>query len=254
MGKIKLIEFLPPILFRGIIYLKKKFSASNKTIKYSPFDQLPNDFNAKWILDVGANVGDVAVAALKSFPGSQVICFEPVSKTYETLVNNMKDFSKRSYFYNLALSDKNGDGLINITNYHGANSIPAQTSIHKEINSYISELGTEKISLVKLDDFFNNFPNERIDIMKIDVEGHELNVLNGGLSFIANNVDIVIIEISLMRDKSVNKQSLFDIFAFFNKIDFYFINAIDLNYVEDKPIQLTQMDCIFRNKKYISSP
>tara|TARA_B110000503_G_C6908636_1_gene313736 strand:+ start:303 stop:539 length:237 start_codon:yes stop_codon:yes gene_type:complete len=44
MGKIKLIEFLPPILFRGISYLKKKFSASNMIIKYSPFDQLPNDF------------------------------------------------------------------------------------------------------------------------------------------------------------------------------------------------------------------
>jgi len=202
MGKIKLIEFLPPILFRGIIYLKKKFSASNKIIKYSPFDQLPNDFYAKWILDVGANVGDVSLAALKSFPGSQVICFEPVSKTYETLVNNMKDFSKRSYFYNLALSDKNGDGLINITNYHGANSIPAQTSLHKEINSYISELGTEKISLVKLDDFFINFPNERIDIMKIDVEGHELDVIKG-LNLEKYPVKIIVIEYQDPKMKKV---------------------------------------------------
>ena len=253
MGKIELKAPLPPILMRAFNYYKKNFNTPNKKYKQNPFDKLPVNFEAKWILDIGANVGDVALAALNSYPDSHVICFEPVKETYEILLNKMKDFTKRSHFYNLALSDKNDVGLINITNYHGANSISGQARLHKDVNPHVREVGNQKISMVRLDDFYTNFPHKKIDIMKIDVEGHELNVLNGGISFISNNVDIVIIEVSLMRDESVDKQALFDIFAFFNKIGFVLVNAIDLNYVENKPIQLAQMDCIFRNKKYLPS-
>ena len=102
---------------------------------------------------------------------------------------------------------------------------------------------------MRLDEFAAKFPSQKIDIMKIDVEGHELNVLKGGSKFIADNVDVIIIEISLMRDESLRNQAIFEIFSFLHGLEFCLLNVMDLHHVEGKAIQLVQMDCIFRNTK-----
>jgi FkbM family methyltransferase len=253
MRKIAFRELVPPLFFRILGYLERKTIGYGKgLIRIHPFEVIPNDITVKWVLDVGANVGDVAVAALKSFPDAQVICFEPVSSTYKILTKRMESYSKRSYLYNVALSDVKDTGVIHITNYHGANSISPQAQFHQDFNPHIREVTTEKISLVCLDDFASKFPTQKIDIMKIDVEGHELNVLKGGARFISKNVDIIIIEISLMRDQSLRNQAVFEIFSFFNEIGFCLLNVMDLHPIENQEMQLVQMDCVFRNIKNIS--
>lgn len=253
MGKIELIELLPPLYYRIKNYLNRKLlKYKNIPYKAHPFNFMPKDLNVKWILDVGANVGDVSVAALEAYPEASIICFEPVNNTFKTLSNRLEQYSNRSHLFNYALSDKEEVGVINITSEHGANSISPQAEFHQEFNPHVRELSKEQIRLVRLDDIYAKFPNQKIDIMKIDVEGHELNVLKGGASFIANNVKVVIIEISLMRDQSIGNQAVFEIFNFFNEIGFCLVNVMDLHHIDNKPIQLVQMDCVFRNKKFFS--
>ena len=254
MGKIKLSELIPPLFYRVANYVERKIiRPQDRVEKTHPFDAIPNGINAKWILDVGANVGDVAVAALESYPNAQVICFEPVNKTFEILTKRMEPYSKRSHLFNVALSDVEETGVINITTYHGANSISPQAQFHQDFNPHVREVSKEEIHLVRLDDFATKFPSQKIDIMKIDVEGHELNVLKGGASFISKSVDVVIIEISLMRDESLNNQAVFEIFSFFNSSGFSLLNVMDLHHIENQSMQLVQMDCVFRNKKYMSA-
>lgn len=252
MRKIALNEFLPPIFYRVTRYVKKRFNKyKNITVIRHPFDAIPKDVKVNWVLDIGANRGDVAIAALESYPNSQIICFEPVKSTFEELKNNLQPFSGRTHFYNCALSNSSEEAEINITTSHGANSIEPQTAFHQECNPHVREVGKEKIQLVRLDDIAEKFPRQKFDIVKIDVEGHELNVLRGGKKFFSNNVDVIIIEISLMRDQSWNEQAVFDIFAFLKETGFALVNVMDLYYAKDKAVQLIQMDCVFRNIKQI---
>lgn len=216
-----------------------------------PFDAVPKDLDVKWILDVGANVGDVSDAALRSYPQAQVLCFEPVKKTFQELTERMKPFGARAHLYNCALSNEKMQGEINITTTNGANSILPQPSFHQACNPHVREVEKEAIELMRLDDFAINFPCQRIDIMKIDVEGYELNVLKGGEHFVAANVDVIIIEISLMRDQSKREQAFFKIFSLLDSMGFYLVNVMDIHHARDG-IQLLQMDCVFRNKRSLA--
>ncbi|MDC0975661.1 FkbM family methyltransferase [Alphaproteobacteria bacterium] len=254
MGKVSFNEFIPPIFTRVYNYLIRKFGKFYKSnVRTSPFNYLPEDMKVKWVLDIGANVGDIAVSALNSFSEAKVICFEPVQSTFEILSNRLAPYSERVYLHNYALSNSTGQGEINITNFHGANSIMPQAKLHQDYNPHVRELNKEPISLVRLDDVSNKFPARNIDIMKIDVEGFELNVLNGGRKFITKHVDVIIIEISLMRDVKLEKQSVFDIFAFMKDAGFCLVNVFDVHNAESKPIMLAQMDCVFRHTRKLNN-
>ena len=227
MPKIRFRDFVPPIATRGLKYLRRTLRSveivqfTNQTRgRVHPFDSVPVDIEAKWILDVGANRGDVAIAALNSYPNTQVICFEPVKKTFQELSERVKPYMPRVHLFNYALSDKEEESVINITSFHGANSILPQSKYHQVFNPHVREIGKEKISLVMLDKFSINFPQSEIDILKIDVEGYELNVLKGGYEFIAKNVDAIIIEIALARDRSWEEQSVFEIFRLLTMLVF----------------------------------
>jgi FkbM family methyltransferase len=249
MIKIQIDEFIPPI-FKRIFKRIKKYSGSHEILE--PFKNIPELQKVEWIMDVGANVGDVAVAGLNSCPNSKLIAFEPVGDTFLKLKNRLDDFSDRVFLFNCALSDKNDEGEINITTEHGANSIESQAFFHKKFNPHVQEIKREKISLRKLDDLIEDLPSRKIDVLKIDVEGHELKVINGGVNFISNYVDVIIIEISLMRDDSWENQALFNIFEKLNAMGFRLINIYDLHRSSSQSdSQLVQMDCVFRHKRYL---
>lgn len=250
MRKIILKDILPPITFNMINYVKKKISKlKNEEVLISPFDAMPNNLNVKWILDIGANIGNVAIAGLNSYPNAKVMCFEPVKSTFAVLKKNMKPYASRCFLYNVALSDVEESGYINITTAHGANSIKPQAEYHKELNPHVRFLEKQEISMVKLDDFQIKLPSIKIDIMKIDVEGFELNVLKGGEKFITSNVDIIIIEICFMRDESLKNQAIFEIFDSLHGMGFCLINIFDLHYAENHELKIAQMDCVFQNTR-----
>lgn len=247
MRKIHASEFVPPIVHRVAGFLGRKFFKPQ--YRRQPFNFVPDNVDVRWVLDVGANVGDVAEAALLSYPNSKVICFEPVSQTFEMLQSRLQGYPDRSFFYKSALSDRSGTEEIHITTFHGANSIEPQSKIHQDLNPHVRELRTEKIELVRLDEIASTFPSTKIDILKIDVEGHEVAVLKGGRNFIANNVDVIIIEISLMRDTSWENQALFEIFDFMQSVGFRLVNVLDVHRPIDNGAMLAQMDCVFRHKR-----
>jgi FkbM family methyltransferase len=240
-------DFIPPVLQRLVERIGTR-------PRIHPFDCVPNNLHAKWILDVGANVGDVALAALRSYEGSAVICFEPVAETFEVLKRRLKPHEERVALFNQGLSDVNGDAEINITSFHGANSILPQSDFHKFFNPHVREMEKQTVKLVRLDEVAKKFPTKKIDIMKVDVEGYELNVLRGGLGFIRSSVDTIIVEASLMRDPSWHQQSIADILPLLKDCGFALINIYDLHKTEDSDMMLCQMDCVFRHVSRLRRP
>ncbi len=240
-------ELLPPLAEK--IWQKIPFGKS----RFHPFDAIPADIKPETILDVGANEGRVAEAALRTYPRCQVICFEPVAGTFQALQKRLSRYGSRAVYFNEALSDMNSQAEINLTNFNGANSLQAQPDFHKTLNPHVREIGKEVIMLSRLDDIAARLPVQKIDIMKIDVEGHELKVLQGGRNFIQRNVDTVIIEISMMRDASWSQQAVFDIFALMKDMGFALLNVFDVHHANQSDLLMVQMDCVFRKQSSLKS-
>ena len=250
---IKFRDFVPPIFGRAWSYARRKYlSAYGGDFRLHPFDIYPVDFTPALIWDVGANLGDVSALACKSFGNCKVVAFEPVSSTYLKLNERMRSFRDRFTAVQAAASNTNGSVSINITSQHGANSIEPQTYTHSKLNPHVLEVSHEEISALRLDAFHEAQGCPYIDILKIDVEGHETKVLSGCGDMLGSHVKSVIIEIAFARDTDHSSQAIFEIFNIMNAQKFFVYSMFDLHFSRASNTHLVQVDLIFFNSRYFS--
>jgi FkbM family methyltransferase len=131
--------------------------------------------NARTILDVGANAGIYSLAALAAQPQATVHAFEPTPEIARRLrdtaqLNNLT----RLHVHQVAVSSENGTA--SLKRYRG------DLGINEGMN-FISQTQTDKsderVQTVNLDQFCRDRSIDRIDLLKIDVQGHEYAVLKG---------------------------------------------------------------------------
>jgi FkbM family methyltransferase len=246
-------DFIPPFIFRfksGITHPSKRMK--NIPRRYRPFNYLPRNLDVQWIMDIGANDGSVTKSGLLSFSNSKIICFEPVSETFNRLMQTLSSFPDRVTLHQLAVSDYEGESEIYITTFSPANSLITQSQTYEHYNPSVQSLGKQKVKVIKLDNFIQKLPSRHFDIVKIDVEGSELSVLKGGKKFFNECVDVIIIEISFQREFDSKKQSVFEIFDFLHSLGYRLINIFDVyNMTYDQEdvwddTMITQIDCVFR--------
>ncbi|MDV3349871.1 FkbM family methyltransferase [Leptothoe sp. LEGE 181152] len=135
-------------------------------------------------LDVGANIGYMSAilaarTALKS--GGKVYAFEAHPEIFEELSFNLKNWQTRLSNVTLisqqvALSDR--IGVVHISEPLGFDTNRGLASIAFQNADSVSQPEIENIS-VKSTSLDTVLPDTSIGVMKLDVEGHELNVLKG---------------------------------------------------------------------------
>jgi FkbM family methyltransferase len=199
------------------------------------------------VFDIGANVGDISTLMLYYYPRATVYSFEPCRSTYEQLVANIAraGFSDRSRPYRLGFFDEEKEATLNITSFHGANSMLEISDEFHELNPHIEKVSTEQIALVRLDDFVAAEKIAHIDLVKIDVEGVEQHILLGGAQTFAAKVDTVVMELSFVRNP---RESGAYIRLLQIMHDFGFAPALiyDLEHAPGGKWPLAQFDCVFR--------
>ena len=202
------------------------------------------------IFDVGANIGSVTLAAARSFPNAHIYSFEPVSTTYKRLCENLSDYGDRITTYNFGFFNVSKRLDVHITSFHGANSILDQSQDYKiNAHSHIKEIGTENIEVYTMDSFVSSNNIDKIDIVKIDVEGVEKEVIEGGRETFKNKVDNVFIELSFLRR---NRESAYwvEICKLLYDLGFMLINVYDVaRYIENGMQYVAQMDAFFAKQK-----
>lgn len=141
-------------------------------------------------IDIGANVGFFTVA-LGSIGYSQVHSFEPVPETFSILSKNIEvnGLKEKTVVNCLGVSDDEG--------YIEFKLFEKSPAINRLANSNDLKTGkTQKVSVVRLDDYCLSENIERIDFLKIDVEGMENLVLKGAQKLLSSQrVSLVLIEI-----------------------------------------------------------
>lgn len=159
-------------------------------------DYLPR---AKVVFDVGANVGDWAVEALRINPHIDLHCFEPAADSFAVLQQRLGKARANL----LGLGAQAGDLELQI---YGSNST---VNSAYEIEG-ATPLRTEEVEVTTLDAYAAHLP--AIDFLKIDVEGHERFVLEGARSLIAERrIKVVQFEYGPMYAQS--RSLLRDIFG-----------------------------------------
>lgn len=131
-------------------------------------------------LDIGFNYGRFTRLFLKNIGRlGKVYAWEPNKFLFETYLKKWN--FKNLIGYNYALSDKTGFQKYYIYSLKG--NLSAYNSLEK--NHYKEEAETvEEIKTKTLDDWWNDVDNCKIDLIKIDCEGHDYKILLGGKKMI----------------------------------------------------------------------
>jgi|688.fasta_scaffold233639_2 FkbM family methyltransferase len=134
-------------------------------------------------LDIGANIGYVTSWLGKRWP--RVTSFEPTPNTYECLQLNCTRSHIR--LHNFGLSNINGNLC-----FATSDAKPDQNQIITNESKLRKHWGVTRVPTRRLDSF--NFST--VDLIKIDVEGHEHQVVNGALKTIQRCRPAIVVEIS----------------------------------------------------------
>jgi FkbM family methyltransferase len=140
----------------------------------------------EWAIDIGANVGHYT-ARLSSLVGAtgRVFSFEPIAETFEVLAANSLLFPHRNItLLNMAVSDK--AGLVGFEIPHWDTGLK---------NYYEAHIAASESSVLVFCCTLDSFEfRQRIGLVKIDAEGHELSILVGMRRLLERDHPVLIIE------------------------------------------------------------
>jgi FkbM family methyltransferase len=144
------------------------------------------------ILDIGANVGYYAVLlGLEIGETGQVYSFEPLPSSFSQLQTNVQinNLDSKVQCISLALSDSSGFATLHVPKVSGTSATSMQNLHPDEANSSFS------IETQKLDDVVVRRDIGKIDLIKIDVEGAERLVFQGGWQSIQKSLPVIFAEL-----------------------------------------------------------
>lgn len=177
------------------LWSEKSKSRNELTSKYEPiqpylFLSFLEFSNAECIIDVGANIGFYSLVAALCDNVSEVFAFEPNVQAFEELLTNIELNSLQNKIKPSQLALSNKRGLANFGVHApmaGVNGI-IESSIHdKSIFADVTEVSTSTLdNLTSLDN--------KVLGLKLDVEGHEAQVLEGAQALLKRTPTVIQVE------------------------------------------------------------
>jgi FkbM family methyltransferase len=156
------------------------------------------------VIDVGSHVGFWSKEFTELF--KHVYAFEPMNEVRECYVKNIVKDNYTLYPYGLGSVEK---------------KVKIQYEPNESGNTFITPLGNREIEVYPLDRFEFN----KIDYIKIDAEGYEIEVCKGAVKLIERDKPFIHIE---MKKKVMNKVGLTQntIYDFFESINYKQVLAV----------------------------
>lgn len=156
------------------------------------------------IFDVGANIGQSLEEFKNRLPKAEVHCFEPESKNFQQLQKVGNKYPD-CFLVNAGIGAQDGVLAINKYDESGLNSflqisedsLTVKAGSHKKVNASLKkEQNQEECKIITLDGYCLDNKIDKINLLKIDVQGFENEVLKGSKGILERAaIDIVLVEI-----------------------------------------------------------
>ena len=198
-------------------------------------------FKPRTILDVGAQIGDFYRESKEVWPDSQIMMIEATQECEpylkETggnyLIAVLSDSKKTIPFYKTKLAETN-----------------TGNSVYKELTSAYSDenLIVEERNTYTLDELYDGY-TATFDLIKLDTQGSEIDIMNGG-SRLIKNTSVIIVEVSHVEYNE--KAPLVDeVREYMESVGFIYNMEIGQTYSNEFN-GLIQRDLVFVNKELIN--
>ena len=192
-------------------------------------------------IDVGCHKGEILDLILKHAPAGKHYAFEPIPDFYEALKNKYGGLCE---VFPFALSEQPGE-----TSFNYVRNAPAYSGIRKrKYDVAVPDVEELHVQVESLDHLIP--AAEKIDFIKIDVEGGEFNVLKGARQLLLRNKPVVVFECGLGASEFYGTQpeALFD---FMENDCGYHIYSLQNFLMKKSPFTRTEFsDCYNRNTEY----
>ena len=208
---------------------------------------LLSKLNIDTVLDIGANEGQFAKKLRNIGYKEKIISFEPLNKVFDILKKE-SDNDASWQASNIAIGDKDGETIINESNYSLSSSILPMSKLHLEAKENSNYIGKQKVSIKKIDtviDSENLIKNNLF--LKIDTQGFEYQVISGSIENL-KNIRAILCELTLVELYEGQKLWL-DIVELLTANNFE-IWSLEKGFQNSKNKQILQIDCIFLNKEF----
>lgn len=167
-------------------------SAIGSSVLYCGFNEYQDMHFAADILastdifvDVGANIGIYSLLGA-SIPGVEVIALEPSTRSRNRLIENvaLNDFDERIQVVAAAAGASSGSARLT----------EGFDAMNRIVDDSESSAPTEAVEVVTLDNIVPAADRNRVTLVKIDVEGHESEVIDGALELLSTGHPHLIVE------------------------------------------------------------
>jgi FkbM family methyltransferase len=149
------------------------------------------------VIDGGAHHGSFSHQAATHYPAATIHAFEPTPTTYHTLSRNTRTVA-RVQTHEAALGSESGDATLYANASPLTNSLYLSASANEQyFAGLVAPVSSHRVKVVSLEDFCREKGCSRIDLVKLDLQGHELEAIRG-LGSLLSTVQLVFLEVQFL--------------------------------------------------------
>lgn len=195
------------------------------------------------IFDVGAHHGETIESYRQLFPGATIHGFEPFKASFDILQHRTSK-DQNILAHNLALSDSEGRSVLNVNEASATNSLlPSSAEGARFWGEGLLETKEQvEVGMTSVDAFCREHEIARVDILKLDVQGHEYAVLSGAHEMLSRQAIGLIYTELIVAPTYKGQRSLSDYLAYLTPLGY---ELLDIYNPVRRHLQLIQADLIF---------
>ena len=205
------------------------------------------EMNIDTVLDIGGNVGRFSKTMEYLFPNAKIKAFEPLPSCFNEMIELMQGYENFVGF-NIGLGAVESELDMDESNHNPSSSLLPMAALHKDAFPNAAGGERRKVQVKRLDDIAESCELGESIFIKVDVQGYEKKVIEGGLATFAK-AKFLMLELSFQE--LYEGQPFFDdIYELIKPLGFRFYGNMGLMKHPKTGIPL-DADCIFVNEKLV---
>ncbi len=203
-----------------------------------------NDFAL--VVDIGANRGQFALAVRQYSPNAKVISFEPLPEP-ASIYSEIFSKDEKVALHEFAIGPESGASKIHISARDDSSSLLPISKLQNETFPGTAKIGTQKIQIARLMEFISPDKIQSPALLKIDVQGYELETLKG-CEDLLDCFQYIYVECSFM-ELYEGQSFAQDVIVYLDKYGFVLNGIYNMSY--DKKGNAVQADFFFTHNSSI---